>query len=342
MSNSTPKRHRKRVMQPTLADVAREAGVSAITVSRVLNSPDAVRPATRRRVESAIDKVGYVRNLLAGSLASASSRVIAAIVPSLSNVVFIEVINGLQSEFERHGYQILLGNTDYDLEREYQLVRTFLGWSPSALVITGLRHSDACRRILRQWEGPIAEIMELGEAIDLNIGLDHREAGRCMARHLVQKGYRRIAYVASRIALDYRAGLRYDGHREVLQDAGLEAPLLDMDQLSQFETGARALDEIVGLHPDADAIHFANDDLATGALLHANRQGIGIPEKIAIAGFNGLPIGRHVTPRLTTVVSPREAIGRMAARQIIARLEGEPVPRRSHDVGFILEVGGST
>nr|WP_299244871.1 LacI family DNA-binding transcriptional regulator [uncultured Halomonas sp.] len=329
-------------MKPTLTDVAREARVSAITVSRVLNSPDTVRPETRVKVESAIDKVGYVRNMLAGSLASASSRVIAAIVPSLSNVVFIEVINGLQNEFERHGYQILLGNTDYDLERECQLVRTFLGWSPAALIITGLRHSDACQRLLKQWEGPIAEIMELGEAIGLNVGLDHAEAGRCMARHLVERGYRRIVYVAAQIERDYRAGLRYQGHREVLQAAGLEAPLLDMDQLGQFETGARALDQVLTLHPNTRAIHFANDDLASGALLHAHRQGIHVPQEIAIAGFNGLPIGRHVTPRLTTIVSPREAIGRMAAQQIIARLEDEHAPHSSHDVGFTLSVGEST
>ncbi len=329
-------------MQPTLSDVAKEAGVSAITVSRVLNAPEQVRPATRARIESAIDKVGYVRNMLAGSLASASSRVIAAIVPSLSNVVFIEVINGLQSEFERHGYQILLGNTDYDLERECQLVRTFLGWSPSALVITGLRHSDACQRILQQWEGPIVEIMELGDAIGFNVGLDHTEAGRCMARHLVQRGYRRIIYVAAQIERDYRAELRYRGHREVLQAAGLEAPLLDMDQLGQFETGARALDQVLARHPNTDAIHFANDDLASGALLHANRQGIRVPEDIAIAGFNGLPIGQHVTPRLTTIVSPREVIGQMAAREVIARLEGEQTLYSSHDVGFTLSVGEST
>lgn len=341
MSNEKQRRQRRSVMQPTLADVAEQAGVSAITVSRVLNSPDAVRPATRARVEAAIDQVGYVRNLLAGSLASASSRSIAVIVPSLANIVFIEVINGLQRECERHGYQVLLGNTDYDLDRECQLVRTFLGWSPSALVITGLRHSDACRRLLENWDGPIAEIMELGDALDLNVGLDHPEAGRCMARHLLHRGHRRIVYVAAQMTRDYRAGLRYDGHREVLEAAGLEAPLLDMDQLGQFETGARALTQVLATHPRTSAIHFANDDLAAGAILHANRQGIRVPQDIAIAGFNGLPIGQHITPRLTTIRSPREAIGRMAARTVIARLEGTPLEAPRQEVAFELVTGES-
>lgn len=343
MSKQAPpeRRRRRGSDSPTIADVAREAGVSSITVSRVVNAPETVREATRKRVEAAIDRVGYVRNMLAGSLASANSKFIAVIVPSLSNVVFIEIINGLQSEFERYGYQILLGNTDYDLDRECQLVRTFLGWSSSALVITGLRHSDACQRILDHWDNPIAEIMELGDAIDLNIGLDHPETGRCMARHLLQKGYRKIVYVGAQMAQDYRAVLRYNGHREVLRDAGLEAPLIDMTQLGQFETGAQALDRIRTHYPNVEAIHFANDDLATGAILHATRQGIQVPTKIAIAGFNGLPIGQHITPRLTTIVSPREAIGRLAAEQVIARIEG-----RSHsdriDVGFELSIGEST
>lgn len=336
-----PKRSRKGVMQPTLADVAREAGVSAITVSRVLNTPASVRDKTRARVEAAIDKVGYVRNMLAGCLASANSRFIAVVVPSLSNIVFIEVIKGLQNEFEEHGYQILLGNTDYDLDRECQLVRTFLGWSSSALVITGLRHNDACRKILDQWDNPIAEIMELGDALDINVGLDHPEAGRCMARHLLGQGYRRIAYVAAQMAKDYRAALRYEGHREILDAAGLAAPLVEMDQLGQFETGAQALDRVMASLPGTEAIHFANDDLATGAILHAQRRGIRVPEDIAIAGFNGLPIGQHISPSLTTIRSPRETIGRLSARAIIARLENQPLATLSHDVGFELHIGES-
>ncbi|WP_192036216.1 LacI family DNA-binding transcriptional regulator [Halomonas sp. YLGW01] len=342
MASDKPRRSRKKAMQPTLADVAREAGVSSITVSRVLNSPEAVRPDTRATVEAAIDKVGYVRNMLAGSLASASSRFIAVIVPSLANIVFVEVIAGLQEEFERHGYQILLGNTDYDMDRECELVRTFLGWSSSALVLTGLRHSEACQRVLDNWERPIAEIMELGEARDLNIGLDHAEAGRTMARHLLARGHRRIVYVAAQLERDYRAGLRFAGHREVLEEQGLDAPLLDLAHLGQFETGAQALEEVLEHHPEATAIHFANDDLATGAILHAQRQGIRVPEEIAIAGFNGLPIGQRTTPRLTTIRSPRETIGREAARRIIARLEGAAREPLQHDVGFELLVGEST
>ncbi|MEQ6917781.1 LacI family DNA-binding transcriptional regulator [Halomonas aquatica] len=335
-------RHRRGSAKPTLKDVAEAAGVSSITVSRALNTPERVNGVTRQRVFDAVDKVGYVPNLVAGSLATSSSRFIAVIVPSLSNVVFIEVIKGLQETFEARGYQMLLGNTDYDLQREHQLVRTFLGWSCSALVTAGLRHSEACRTLLSHWDKPIMEVMELGEALDLNVGLDHHEAGRCMARHLLERDYRSIVYVGACMDGDYRADMRFSGHRHELEAAGLEAPLIELDQLGSLAAGTAGLDRVLKEFPDARAIHFANDDLATGALLHAQRLGLRVPKDIAIAGFNGLPLGQHVTPRLTTIQSPREAMGRRAAEQVLRRLDHQPVTRRQHDVGFKLLVGQST
>lgn len=342
MSNGSQPRRRRGSEQPTLRQVADEAGVSAITASRALNTPERVNERTRARVLAAVERLGYVPNLVAGSLASARSRFIAVIVPSLANAVFIEVIQGLQETFEAQGYQILLGNTDYDIEREHQLVRTFLGWSCSALVTAGLRHSDACRNLLTHWDNPIMEVMELGDALDLNVGLDHTEAGRCMARHLLERGHRRLLFVGARLASDYRAGMRYAGHREVLEQAGLEAPLIELDRLGSLEAGAEGLDRALRDHADISAIHFANDDLATGALLHAQRLGIAVPKEMAIAGFNGLPIGQHVTPRLTTIRSPRQTMGQIAAEEVIRRLEGKRVQRRQHDVGFELLIGEST
>ena len=344
MSNQDPSRTRRRrgSAQPTLKEVAAAAGVSSITASRALNAPERVNEETRKRVLEAVDRVGYVPNLVAGSLASARSRFIAVIVPSLANAVFIEVIKGLQDTFEARGYQILLGNTDYDLQREHQLVRTFLGWSCSALVTAGLRHSEGCSALLSNWDKPIMEVMELGEALDLNVGLDHEEAGRCMARHLLERGYSSIVYVGACMDRDYRAHMRFWGHRQALDAAGLAAPLIELDRLGSLQAGAAGLDRALEDFPDAQAIHFANDDLATGALLHAQRLGLRVPEDIAIAGFNGLPLGQHVTPRLTTIQSPREAMGRQAAEQILRRLDGKRVTRRQQDVGFELLVGQST
>ncbi|MDN3523131.1 LacI family DNA-binding transcriptional regulator [Halomonas ramblicola] len=343
MSKRKPNsRHRRGSAQPTLSQVAELAGVSPITASRALNDPERVNAATRQRILDAMERIGYVPNLVAGSLASARSRFIAVIVPSLANAVFIEVIQGLQATFEAAGYQILLGNTDYDIEREHQLVRTFLGWSCSALVTAGLRHSPACRELLAGCDRPVMEVMELGEALNLNVGLDHREAGGRMARHLLERGYRDIVYVGARMADDYRAGMRYAGHRATLEAAGLEPRLLELDRLGSLEAGAQGLDRVRERFPRTEAIHFANDDLATGALLHALRLGLRIPGDVAIAGFNGLPLGQHVTPRLTTIHSPRGTMGRLAAEQVLRCLAGDEVEARQQDVGFELRIGEST
>lgn len=335
------RRRRKGLDSPTLTDVAREAGVSSITVSRVINSPDSVRESTRHKVEAAIERIGYVRNMVAGSLASARSRFIPVIVPSLSNVVFIEVIQGLQATFEQHGYQILLGNTDYSMKREEELVQTFLGWSPTALITTGLRHQPGVQTVLERYPHPLVEIMEVGEAIDMSVGMSHYHAGHCMADYLVSRGYRNIVYAGTQMEGNYRARQRYEGHRDRLQEQDMNAPLLEWHAPSQFELGATALEAVRKHHPQADAIHFADDVMACGAILHANRHGLRIPEDIAIAGFTCLPLGQSLTPRLTTIYSPREAIGRLAATQIITRLNGGQPDTSTIDLGFELVQGGS-
>ncbi|ATH77451.1 MULTISPECIES: LacI family DNA-binding transcriptional regulator [unclassified Halomonas] len=339
---SSPARARRRTDQITLSQVAELASVSPITASRALNTPEKVSDQTRERVLDAVEQLGYVPNLVAGSLASSRSRLIAVIVPSLINTVFVEVIKGLQETLEAEGYQILLGNTDYDLDREYQLVRTFLGWSCSALITAGLRHNHACQTLLNNWDHPIMEVMELGKGMDLNVGLDHVAAGRCMATHLIDRGYRHIVYVGARLSQDYRAGMRYEGHKAVLTAHGLDASLVELDTLGSLQAGADSLAQVLAHYPRTQAIHFANDDLAAGALLAAQRQGLDVPGDIAIAGFNGLPLGQHVTPPLTTILSPREEMGRLAAKELIRRLSGKNVYRRQHDVGFTLQVGGST
>lgn len=341
-SNDKHTRRRRGSERTTLKQVAEAAGVSPITVSRALNSPEHVSPATRTRIFETIDALGYVPNLVAGSLASATTRFIAVIVPSLANTVFIEVIQGLQEAFEARGYQILLGNTDYDLAREHQLVRTFLGWSCSALVTAGLRHSDACHHLLASWDKPIVEVMELGPALDLNVGLDHSAAGYCMADHLMARGHRNIVYVGARMSQDYRAALRFAGHHQALVNAGLQAPLIELEQAGGLDAGAAGLVRALADYPLVSAIHFANDDLAAGALLHAQRIGLRVPEEIAIAGFNGLPLSQYITPRLTTISSPRHYMGSLAAQQVLARLDGKLPTTRQHDVGFQLLVGEST
>jgi LacI family transcriptional regulator, gluconate utilization system Gnt-I transcriptional repressor len=328
----------------TIEDVAKQAGVAPITVSRALKTPQKVSPGLRERIERAVTSLGYVPNLIAGGLASAETRVIPVVVPSLSILTFIEVIHGIQQALEHAGYQVLLGSTDFDLDREAALVDSVLGYSPSGVILTGLRHRERSIQRLRGWGRPVVEIMELGEGgIDMNVGVDNAGVGACMATHLLERGYRRIAFLGAGMARDYRARQRYEGHRRVLQDAGLESDLLFQHEApSSYEVGRHLFLEALASCPDLEAMHFANDNLAAGAILEANRRGIRVPGDIAIGGYLGLSLGDHLTPRLTTVTLPRFEMGVEAAGMLLARLEGRTPASSMIDIGYELTVREST
>lgn len=328
----------------TLKEVAERAGVAPITVSRALNQPDIVSAKLRRRVERAVRELGYVPNRMAGALASARTQVVPVVVPSLSNVVFIEVIQGIQEVLETDGYQLLLGNTEYDLDREETLVSALLGWAPPGAIVAGLRHNDRTREQLRGWGRPVVEIMEYApRCIDMNVGLSHYQAGATMAHHLAGRGYRHVGFVGTRMASDYRAHQRYQGHRRILAGRGLATHhLFSYQESSTPALGGHALLDALARAPELDAIFFANDDLAVGAILQAQRDGIAVPGRIAIAGFNGLSLSELVTPRLTTIISPRYEMGKMAATLLLKRIRGLPLEHSRVDVGFQLAIREST
>jgi len=328
----------------TLADVAARAKVAPITVSRALNNPQSVSEPLRARIRAAVEQLGYVPNRMAGALASAKTKVVPVIVPSLSNVVFLEVIEGVQEVLAAHGYQLLLGTTDYDLQREAELVSALLGWSPPGVMIAGLRHLPRTVAILKQAGLPVVEMMEYGaRCIDMNVGLSHVRAGTEMAEHLLRRGYRRIGFVGARLRDDYRARQRYDGlHRRLLESGRARDVLFDYPHSGGQQLGWTALGDILRSNPELDALFFANDDMAVGAILRAQRDGIAIPDRIAIAGFNGLPVSTLVTPALTTVISPRKLIGRTAAEMLLARIAGDGPAARRVNVGLELAARQST
>ncbi len=327
----------------TLKHVAERAGVAPITVSRALNAPHSVSQALRRQIDIAVAELGYVPNRFAGALASADSRIVPVIVPSLSNAVFIEVIQGIQEVLEVARYQLLLGNTQYDLDREAELVSTLLGWSPPGLIVAGLRHAERTGRLLRGYGRPVVEIMEYGRAIDMNVGLSHLKAGESMGAHLIARGYRQIGFIGGRLEADYRAAQRFRGLDRALARAGLRRrPPYGHAEASSTVLGGDKLVQVLERNPELDALFFANDDLAVGALLRAQREGIEVPGRIAIAGFNGLGIGALTTPALTSIVSPRRQIGELAARKLLARIQGTQAGPSRVDVGYRLEVRSST
>ena len=331
----------------TLTDVAREAGVSEITASRVVRNNGPVAAKTRERVEAAVRKVGYVPNRVAGSLASAGSDLVGVVLPSLSNIVFPDVLRGIHAVLSQRGYRPVVSVTDYSLEAEYEAIQALLSWRPAALIVTGLEHLDAARKLMQQCGVPVVELMDIdGDPIDMAVGMSNRKAGGETARHLLSAGYRRIGYVGHNMERDLRANKRRSGFMATLKNAGV--PCMGevlIREPSSVQAGRHGLAELLAAHANLEAVYFSNDDMAIGGVFHCLAEGIQIPEELAIAGYNGLEIGQALPLPLCSVLTRRREIGETAARCVLERLidgavAGKIVARKI-EVPFQL-IAGST
>ena len=327
----------------TLADVARIAGVSPITVSRALRGERAVDPALVERVKAAADRLGYVPDPAARALASRHSTHVALLVPMLSNALFVDLVEAAQRTLTRAGYQTLIGVTHYDRLEEEQILRGQLLHRPAGILVTGFDRSDTARALIEGSGVPCVHLMETSRAEGVfSVGLSQEEASRAMTRHLLERGRRRIAFAAAQ--LDPRTLQRLEGWRQVLREQGLYTPTLEWlnPAPSSIGLGGVLFEQIMGQTPPVDAIFFCNDDLAQGALLAALRLGIRVPERVAVAGFNDLTGSDQMVPPLTTIRTPRAEMGAAAAEMLVRLMRGGPVDQACIDVGFELVVRGST
>lgn len=323
----------------TLRDVAEVAGVSEMTVSRVLRGSGVVSARSRAHIMSVVEKMGYVQNQLAGSLATTRSNQIAVIIPSLVNNVFTEVMQGITLELEKGDYHAIVGISGYSLQKEEALLYSMMSWRPAGIIVPNIYHTQKTRNMLANSGVPVVEMMSLTDTpIDMCVGLDQRAASRAIARYLLSCGYKRFGYVGWNEE-DYSAAARFEEIKQLIEDAGLDIIAPDLfTSPPNFADGKRGLNELLEIAPDRDAVFFSNDTAATGGMMHCIEAGIQIPYDLAIAGFSGLPTGQNMPQKLTTIVTKRHDIGRVSARSIIRGLEGAPKKAIS-DLKFELNKG---
>jgi LacI family gluconate utilization system Gnt-I transcriptional repressor len=328
--------------RPTLSEVAKLAAVSPITASRALRGVATVAPELVEKVKEAAQALGYVANPAARTLASAQSQSVVVLIPSLSNQLFVESLEAIHQVLRPHGLEVLIGNYHYSPEEEENLIRNYLAYQPKGMLLTGFDRTQTTRQLLEASRVPCVHMMELDTGLDtFSVGFSQYAAGAAAAEHLLVRGRKRIAYVAAQ--LDPRALQRGDGFRNTLQKAGLYDSALEvMDtQPSSIELGAELFAYLVERHPDIDGIFFCNDDLAQGAIFQAQRLGIAIPDQIALIGFNDLPGSAHMVPRLTSIRTPREAVGHHAATLLLEVMAGRARPAQI-DLGFELIIRESS
>lgn len=310
--------------RPKMADVARMAGVSITTVSRSYNEPEAVSEKIRSRIAEAARTLGYVPNVMAGSLAAKRSKTVAVVVPTLNNSVFALMLEEMSRVLNHNGYQVMLASSDYSVEIEEDLVKSLLSWSPAGIVLVGRHHSRNTLRTLVEDGLPVVEVGEYLEgAIDNNIGFSHRDVGRRVARHFTGLGLHRLGLALVALPGDQRASDRGAGFRDVVREEGLHIEEFYLSERASSKGGADAFADLMRRPKCPQAIFFSNDLVCLGALFEAGRLGVRVPEDVMFCGYGDFDFSATSSPSLSSIRPPDREIGRRAGELLLERFRGE-------------------
>lgn len=318
----------------TIHDIARLAGVSAMTVSRALNQPERVSPAMQAKVQEAVRRTGFVPNGMAGGLRSSRARLVAAVLPTLVGPVFQETIQALNQALDAKGYQLMIGQSGYDAQREDALLDAIIRRRPDGIVLTGIMHSAAGRQQLISSRIPVVETWDLTPTpIDMLVGFSNEDIGAAVCAYLHQRGYRRPALLSGD---DERARRRIEGFRRMARTLGWSAnpPSYLIPPPTTLGAGRAGLAQLLQQSSDIDAVFCSSDMLALGVIIEAQARGLLLPQQLAIVGLGDMEFAASLEPALTTVRIDGTRIGQTAAQYIVDRAEGRIVTQPVLDIGF--------
>ena len=300
----------------TLIDVAKIAGVSPITVSRVIREPDKVIPETRDKVLAAIKSSGYIPNMLAGSLASNKSFLVAILIPTIANSILSETVQAVIDHLSRENYQTIIGLTNYSHDTEEKIVKTLLGRRPDGIVLIGTDHTEATRLCLKQSEIPVIEAWDLSEhPIDHVIGFSHEKIGQQTAHYLYEKGYKNISLITVN---DSRGLRRTNSAVDMLHSLGLKDVHVEiMPVPATTESGRLGFQRLLNKNITLDAVICSSDTIAQGVFIEANYRKLSVPKDVAVMGFGDLNFAPQLIPQLSTVQLNGRAIGEKIAQTLL-------------------------
>ncbi|WP_297202322.1 LacI family DNA-binding transcriptional regulator [uncultured Pluralibacter sp.] len=326
-----------KVQRITLNDIATLAGVTKMTVSRYLRTPEKVKSETALRIASVIEELGYQPDPDNPTVSSNAIERIGVLVPSFNNQIFADLLSGVEAAASVQGYQTLVVNYDYDSQKEEEQIATVLAFNVKALLLTESVHSMRAEKYLRNARIPVAEVMGLAENPGrINVGFDNQRAGLDMTRMLLASGKQQIIYFGS--MSDVRDEQRYAGYCQAMAEVGLKPGRISPGKVSSVTIGAGMMTLARQMYPGMDGILCTNDDLAVGVLRECHASGIKVPEQLAIAGFHGLEIGQVTTPKLASVLTPRFEMGKVATEILIKKIKGLPTIERV-DLHYRLSMG---
>jgi LacI family gluconate utilization system Gnt-I transcriptional repressor len=326
--------------RPTLQDIANRIGVTKMTVSRYLRNPDSVAEKTREKIAAVIEEIGYIENRAPAMLSKSSSKAIGILLPSLSNQIFASFVQGIEAVTKANGYETLIAHFGYDELEEERKIASLLAYQVDGLILTESHHTKRTLQMIKTAGVPVVETMELPESpIDMAVGLNHVEASYAVVKKMLDSGKRSIAYFGAR--MDTRTKLRLQGYDRAIREAGLKPKHVLTESHSSFSLATDLLQTALERYPDLDGVFCTNDDIAIGTLLNAQQKNISVPQQLAIVGYNALDIGQTISPKLTSIDTPRYEIGEKSAELIIDALKGKNHEQKHYDMGYRITQGES-
>ncbi|AGF26621.1 MULTISPECIES: catabolite control protein A [Bacillus] len=328
----------------TIYDVAREANVSMATVSRVVNGNPNVKPTTRKKVLEAIDRLGYRPNAVARGLASKKTTTVGVIIPDISSIFYSELARGIEDIATMYKYNIILSNSDQNLEKELHLLNTMLGKQVDGIVFMGGNITDEHVEEFKRSPVPIvlaASVEEQGETP--SVAIDYEQAIYDAVKLFIDKGHRDIAFVSGPMQEPINRSKKLQGYKRALEEAAIpfnEQFVAEGDYT--YDSGMEALQSLMGLDRKPTAILSATDEMALGIIHAAQDQGLSIPDDLDIIGFDNTRLSLMVRPQLSTVVQPTYDIGAVAMRLLTKLMNKEPVEEHIVELPHRIELRQST
>lgn len=322
----------KKLKKADIVAVAKAAKVSPSTVSRYFNHPEIVKLATRRKIDSAVRRTGYIRNRAAQTIHGIRSGTIGVLIPTLDHAIFAEVVQAFSETVAEQGFTILLASHGYDQQREYAILRKFLEHRVDGVVLTGLDHDEAAFQLIDSQMIPSILMWNYAQTSHYPcIGADNAEAGRLIAQHVLDLGHRKIACMFPPMTGNDRAIARRDAVLDTLNAAGVIVP--DPWMLTTvYSILASKRDTVTLLSPEnrPTAMICGNDILATGALYGAAANGLSVPHDVSVVGIGDFKGSAEIEPALTTVRLPAKRIGRRAGEALVAAIITPDVGIKGH------------
>lgn len=315
-----------RKKNPTQSDVAKLAGVSVMTVSRALSGSTNISPDTKERIRVAMEDLGYVYNTVAGSLRTRSSSMVAVVIPSVNDLVFGEILSGINSVLRPNGYFTTIGESFFDPEEEFKVIKSLLAMQPAGIILTGgIHHKPELAALLNKRIFPIVQMWDTDNLdFDYHVGPSQIEAGQIIADHFIEKQFDKVAYIGAELSVDVCADLRFQAFRKRLSEVGIPVDVeVDDDLTRQPESGKILTERLLRRSPQVNAIHYLNDPMALGGLSYLLSMGLTAPKDIAVAGFNGSTQKFSIRTKLTTVDVPKYEIGKVSGEKLLALLNDE-------------------